>query len=214
MRGPDLFAIEGTGQIDPKISLTALTFKFRRVEVIESVYAGHMFGLKKKNAKYSYTRSEVTTFTIPALAHSFYQQNLFTTSILPKFVVVGLVKSAAFDGADLRQGPFVFENNDIASVILRRDGQSLPFRTGYLGPLTAEHHYMSMVQNTGMVNTNLSTGVTIDAFRNGPCALFSFNLAPDYDPNPTPHPINVVAYGTFDTLIEITKNREFIRSHV
>ena len=47
-RGPDLFAIEGAGQIDPKISLTALTFKFRRVEVIDSVYAGHMFGLKKK----------------------------------------------------------------------------------------------------------------------------------------------------------------------
>ena len=187
-----------------------------------------MFGLKKKNVKYSYTRSEVTTITIPAGAHLFYQQNLFTTSILPKFVVVGLVKSAAFDGADLLQGPFVFENNDIASVILRRDGQSLPFRTGYLGPLTAEHHYMSMVQNTGMVNTNLSTGVTIDEFRNGPCTLFSFNLASDYNQettggnlnldikfsNPTAHSINVVVYGTFDTLIEITKNHEIIRSHV
>ena len=89
-----------------------------------------------------------------------------------------------------------------------------------------------MVQNTGMVNTNLSTGVTIDEFRNGPCTLLSFNLAPDYDhiacqettggnlnldikfSNPTPHPINVVVYGTFDTLIEITKNHEIIRSHV
>ena len=47
-RGPDLFAIEGSGAIDPKISLTALTFKFRRVEVIDSVYAGYMFGLKEK----------------------------------------------------------------------------------------------------------------------------------------------------------------------
>ena len=142
------------------------------------------------------------------------------------------MKSAAFDGADLLQGPFVFENNDIASVILRRDSQSLPFRTGYLGPVTAEHHYMSMVQNTGMVNTNLSTGVTIDEFRNGPCTLFSFNLAPDYDHtacqettsgnvnldikffHATPHPINVVVYGTFDTLIEITKNLDIIRTHV
>ena len=91
------------------------------------------------------------------------------------------MKSSAFNGADLLQGPFVFVNNQIASVILRRDGQALPFRTGYLGPLTAEHHYMSMVQNTGMVKTNFSTGVTIDEFRNGPCTLFSFNLAPDYD---------------------------------
>ena len=91
---------------------------------------------------------------------------------------------------------------------------------------------MSMVQNTGMVNTNLSTGVSIDEFRNGPCALFFFNLAPDYDHtscqettggnlnldikffNPTPHSINVVVYGSFDTLIEITKIHKIIRSPV
>ena len=91
---------------------------------------------------------------------------------------------------------------------------------------------MSMVQNTGMVNTNLFTGVSIVEFRDGPCTLFSFNLALDYDYTvcqettggnvnldikfllPTPHPINVVVYGTFDTLIEITKHLDIIRTHV
>ena len=60
----------------------------------------------------------------------------------------------------------------------------------------------------------------------------SFNLAPDYDhtacqettggnlnldinfSNRAPHSINVVVYGTFDTLIEITRNLDIIRTHV
>lgn len=234
-RSGDLFPFtNGTG--NPTISISAAKLYVRRVRVSPSVIKGHEIGLRKKNAIYPYTRAQVITYTIAAGSHSHFRDNIFSSPLMPKFVVVGMVKSASFTGGSTASDPFAFEQFNVQSIGLFRDGQSLPYRELYQPNIRSGSYirdYMrSIIHNTQHMNTNLNNGITLDDFAKGNYALFTFNLAPDFDINqtqmsrdanlrlelkfraPLPEAINVIVYGTFDTQIQITQEREVICSHV
>ena len=218
--------------VDPIIQLAQATLYARRVRVDPAVSLGHDIGLRNKNACYAFSRGEVRSATIAAKSHFFTKDNVFGHTVIPKFVVVGMVKSSAYTG-DYKEAPFNFEHFNLGSIGLYRDGQAIPFRdiyqTDFDKRLFTKTYVQSIISNTQHLNTNLNNGISMDDFKNNGYALFTFNLAPDYDIHNrqsiadgnlrldikfrkmTAVAINVIIYGLFDDEIQITKDRAVIK---
>jgi hypothetical protein len=223
------FSISGCkAGLNLKIVLSKAELSVRRCLVNPLVFQANEAGLAKKNAVYQYTHGKVVQYTIAQGSQSHYKDDIFSSSLLPKFVIVGMVKGSA--NSSPRRDPYHFESFDMTSMVLYHNGQSVPFRTPYEGT-SMRDFYRSIRQNTGHMNTNFDVGIDYDNFCNQ-YTLYTFNLAPDYDmsqvqvpcdgnlrleikfQSPLRESINVCVYGTFDAQIEITKDREVIRSHV
>lgn len=234
-RSRELFPFsEGTGA--PVIDIKTAKLYVRRVRVSPSVIKGHMLGLSKTNAKYDYTRSQVVTYAIPTGSQSHFRDNIFSSPLLPKFVIVGMVKTSSFNGDATAGDPFNFANFDLQTIGLFRDGQSLPFRELYQpnfsGGNCLRDYMRSIIHNTQHMNTNLNNGITFEDFAKGKYCFFTFNLTPDFDMNqrqmardanlrleltfrkPLTEGINVIVYGTFDTQIQITRDKQIVCTHV
>ena len=234
-RSDDRFAFTA-GAGAAAIKLLHAKLYVRRVRVSPSVLRGHEVGLTKKNAVYPYNRSQVVSYTIPQGSHSHFRDNVFSSSLLPKFVVVGFVSASGFNGSEMDSDPFGFTHFDIQSIGLFRDGQSLPYREIYepnfSNDLYLREYMKSIIHNTQHLNTNFNNGITLKDFSSGNYCFFTFNLTPDFDMLQTQmprdgnlrleirfrtqlkEPINVIVYGTFDTHIQINKQREIVCSHV
>jgi hypothetical protein len=234
-RSKDAFAFTN-GAGNPAIEIMASKLYVRRVRVSPSVIKGHEIGLHKKNALYNYTRSQVVTYSIPTGSFSHFRDNLFSSPLLPKFVIVAMVKSDAFSGDETAGDPFEFKDFGVQSIGLYRDGQSLPYRELYQPNikqgLYLRDYMRSIIHNTQHMNTNLNNGITLEDFASGNYCFFTFNLTPDFDINQKqlprdanlrleikfrkalPQSINAIVYGTFDTQIQITRDRQIICSHV
>jgi hypothetical protein len=233
IRNSDSFALmKGNGH--PKIQLLQTKLYVRRVKCNPSVLQGHSVGLMKRNAIYPFTRSNVVSYSIPKGSMSYNKDNLFLQSQLPKFVIVGMVKTQAYNGV-LADDPFYFNHFDVSSVGLYKDGQSAPYREIYEpnfeNDLFFRDYVKSIVHNTQHLNTNVNNGITMDEFKQG-YTFFTFNLTPDFDMNQTQQasggnlrlelrfskplvdPINVIVYATFDATLQITRDNQVICDHV
>jgi len=239
-RSKDAFCLGfANGQNDDgskfKVVISKCILYVRRVQVHPSVELGHRTGLIKKNAIYPYTRSKTITYTIPTGSYTYFKENLFSTAVLPKFVVVGMVHADACAGT-LMKDPFVFEHFDVSSIALYRDGQCVPYKREYnltfdnvKGDLVTDAYVRSILQNTQILNKNVSPSIDLADFKDTGYALYTFNLTPDFDltqvqqvrdanlrldlrfSKALPHPINVIVYGIFDSVIEITGQRRIIK---
>ena len=147
---------------------------------------------------------------------------------LPKRVVIAIVKANAFNG-HLSNNPFYFGHNKISSIALRVDGVSYPMEeikmdftqdAFYLG-------YLLLLEGTDSCFVNNGVTITPSEFKNGH-SLFVFDLSPDLhaaaafrSPSAlgkvgvdirlhaaTTESLVVLAYGEFDSEIQINKNRE------
>lgn len=235
-RSNNKFVLGGAGLSNPKVILKLAKLYVRRVKVSNEVQVAHEKGLLKKNAIYPYTRSQLITYSIAMGSLSHYRDDIFSSSLLPKFVIIGMVTSAAFNGDKLEEEPFHFNHFNVQSVGLFRDGQSVPFRevyeTNFDEGLVTKAYMKSLILNVQHLNTNFNNGMTLDNFEKGQYTFFTFNLTPDFDmtQQQTPcdgnlrlelkfakaleKPINVIAFGIFDTQIQITKEKQIICTHV
>ena len=186
-RNRDTFALSGGGSEASKLILLDAKLYVRRVRVAPEVMLAHEKGLMNKNAIYPYTRGQVISYSIPKGSLSSYRDNLFSASLLPKFVIVGFVKSVGFIGDDLSAAPFDFDHFNVNSVGLYRDGLSMPFRDiyqpgfGKTPLLVMKDYHRSMIHNTQHLNTNMNNGIRLEDFESGKYTLFTFNLTPDFD---------------------------------
>ena len=227
------FSIVGGGG-DYRINIMQAKLYVRRVDVARSVLSGHIKGLQTQNMMYPYDRSQVVTYTIANGSLSHYKDNLFSNSLLPKLVIVGLVSQAGYNGTEINSNAFNFHHFNVNSVGLYRDGQAVPYREVYepdfANNLCTRDYMKSIVQCTQHLNSNTNNGITMELFKNG-YTFFTFNLTPDFDFNqrqmprdgnlrlelkfavPLPAAINVVVYATFDSTLQITKDRQIIRDN-
>ena len=204
----------------------------RRVKVSPAINTAHEIGLAKMNALYPYTRTKTITFTIPSGNSSVFKDNLFSSKLLPKLVIVAMVKSAAFNGS-LTDGPFNFEHFNISRMSLHRDGALIPHTRAYSSQfdkgLYTDTYVRSILQNMELLNMDLNNGIDMADFATGGYCFFIFNLTPDFnmkgiqminDANlrldisfqkPLKEAINVIAYATFDATLQITGDRHIIR---
>ena len=225
---PAFGLLEGKTVVDNKVIIHQAKLFVRRVKVSQAVSLGHQIGLLKQNAIYPYTRSKVVSYAVSKGSLSYSKDNLFSTSLMPKFLVVGMVQGKAYN-ADPDLDPFKFEHFDVNSVGLYCDGQSVPYRAAYhpnfkKGLFTCDY-IRSMIQNTEQLNTNFNNGVDMGDFKNGGYTFFTFNLTPDFDMTSVQQArggnlrlelkfgtalaesINVVLYALFDAEVQITKDK-------
>ena len=216
-----------------KIKYSNPIIYIRRVKVVPSITQAHNLGLNTMNAIYPYTRTKVVQFQIPKGVNTYFKDRIFSSSILPKFVVIGMIKSISQKDVQ-NYNNYFFDHFNLRSLSLHRNGQSLPFRRAYKPDFTpttgmyADTYFRSIIMNLGLLNSEYNNGITMDDFANHGCCFFTFNLTPDFDIKTsqplqdanlrldfdfavtTPTTINVVAYAAYDSELQITKDRDIL----
>ncbi len=147
---------------------------------------------------------------------------------LPKRVVIAIVKANAFNG-NLTSNPFKFGHHNISSIALRVDGVAYPMEEIKMDFAQDAYYlaYFLLLEGTDSCFVNNGVTITPSEFKNGH-TLFVFDLSPDLHasaPFRSPKAIGkvgvdirlhaatteslvVLAYGEFDSEIQINKNRE------
>ena len=203
---------------------TAFLF-VRHVVVSDSVREAHQLALERKHLKYPVRKIEMNFFTKGASRNDISETNL-VTGVLPRKVIIGLVSSLAFSGS-LHENPFNFQPFAIRNIILRKNGQSVPFEQidVNVDDNLVMQGYMALLQSTGRLFKNSSMDITLENFKNGH-TLFGFDIAPDESSGNNfelqeegrlsleiklaralQNSVTIIVYLEYDAVIEIDKDR-------
>ena len=212
-----------------KLQVLDASLIVRKVTVSPVVALAHEKTLEKANAKYQLTRSALRVFTAPTGALFWREDHLFMDK-LPNKVIVGFVKSAAYNG-DYQWNPFEFEHVNLTFIRLYHNGQSVPGK-GLLPDFANNQYtaaYLSLFSGTNCAWSNETPGITLADYPRG-YTLFCFDLTPSLAQSPgsvevtrsgplavecqfsegLTHPMNVIVLGEVDGQLEVTKTREVL----
>ena len=193
-RSSDAFSLMEIGNdpvIEPKVQLSDVVLKVRKVKVDQSVSDGVERMLKQTPALYPIRRVECKILTIPANLPNVRQDNIFS-GIIPNLFVVGLVDVDASTG-EYGKNPYNFQHFGVTSVSLTANGQEIPFKlltlkypsnaTGEIDPgtdteLDFDEAYNTLFSGTGKIYSNAGLDITREDYPGG-YALYAFDLTPD-----------------------------------
>ena len=193
-RSSDAFSLMEIGNnpaIEPKVQLTDVVLKVRKVKVDQSVSDGVERMLKQTPALYPIRRVECKILTIPANQPNTRQDNIFS-GIIPNSFVVGLVHVDASTG-EYGKNPYNFQHFGVTSVSLTANGQEIPFKlltlkypdneAGEIDPakdteLDFDEAYNTLFSGTGKIYSNAGLDITREDYPGG-YALYAFDLTPD-----------------------------------
>ena len=193
-RSSDAFSLMEIGNdpaIEPKVQLTDVVLKVRKVKVDQSVSDGVERMLKQTPALYPIRRVECKILTIPANLPNVRQDNIFS-GIIPNSFVVGLVHVDASTG-EYGKNPYNFQHFGVTSVSLTANGQEIPFKlltlkypktaNGKIDPandneLDFDEAYNTLFSGTGKIYSNAGLDITREDYPGG-YALYAFDLTPD-----------------------------------
>ena len=243
-RSTDSFSLMEIGNdsdpIEPKVHLTDVVLKIRKVKVDQSVSDGVERMLKQTPALYPIRRVECKILTIPEQLPNIRQDNIFS-GIIPKSFVFGLVHVDAYNGT-YGKNPYNFAHFGVTNVSLTANGQEIPFKQltlkypgdkdGKVDPakdteLDFDEAYSTLFSGTGKIYSNAGLDITREEYPGG-YALYAFDLTPDMC-NSTDyfntvqrgsltlaltqkadHAIGMVCYGDFENVIRIDAERNAI----
>ena len=193
-RSSDAFSLMEIGNssaIEPKVQLSDVVLKVRKVRVDQSVSDGVERMLKQTPALYPIRRVECKILTIPANLPNVRQDNIFS-GIIPNSFVVGLVHVDATTG-EYDKNPYNFQHFGVTSVSLTANGQEIPFKLltlkypkdpdGKIDPvndteLDFDEAYNTLFSGTGKIYSNAGLDITREDYPGG-YALYAFDLTPD-----------------------------------
>ena len=193
-RSSDAFSLMEIGNspaIEPKVQLTDVVLKVRKVRVDQSVSDGVERMLKQTPALYPIRRVECKILTIPANLPNVRQDNIFS-GIIPNSFVVGLVHVDASTG-EYNKNPYNFQHFGVTSISLTANGQEIPFKLltlkypkdpdGKINPtndteLDFDEAYNTLFSGTGKIYSNAGLDITREDYPGG-YALYAFDLTPD-----------------------------------
>ena len=193
-RSSDAFSLMEIGNdpaIEPKVQLTDVVLKVRKVKVDQSVSDGVERMLKQTPALYPIRRVECKILTIPANLPNVRQDNIFS-GIIPNSFVVELVHVDASTG-EYGKNPYNFQHFGVTSVSLTANGQEIPFKLltlkypkaddGKIDPandteLDFDEAYNTLFSGTGKIYSNAGLDITREDYPGG-YALYAFDLTPD-----------------------------------
>ena len=195
-RSTDTFSLmeignSGDNVIEPKVHLTDVVLKVRKVKVDQAVSDGVERMLKQTPALYPIRRVECKILTIPEQLPNIRQDNIFS-GIVPKSFVFGLVHVDAYNGT-YGKNPYNFAHFGVTNVSLTANGQEIPFKqltlkypkdgTGKIDPakdteLDFDEAYNTLFSGTGKIYSNASLDITREDYPGG-YALYAFDLTPD-----------------------------------
>ena len=192
-RSSDAFSLMDLNDpaIEPKVQLSDVVLKVRKVKVDQSISDGVERMLKQTPALYPIRRVECKILTIPANLPNVRQDNIFS-GIIPNSFVVGLVHVDATTG-EYDKNPYNFQHFGVTSVSLTANGQEIPFKlltlkypeddNGKIDPakdteLDFDEAYNTLFSGTGKIYSNAGLDITREDYPGG-YALYAFDLTPD-----------------------------------
>ena len=193
-RSTDSFSLMEIGNdtpIEPKVHLTDVVLKIRKVKVDQAVSDGVERMLKQTPALYPIRRVECKILTIPEQLPNIRQDNIFS-GIIPKSFVFGLVHVDTYNGT-YSKNPYNFAHFGVTNVSLTANGQEIPFKqltlkypkdgTGKIDPakdteLDFDEAYNTLFSGTGKIYSNAGLDITREDYPGG-YALYAFDLTPD-----------------------------------
>ena len=193
-RSSDPFSLMEIGNdpaIEPKVQLSDVVLKVRKVKVDQSISDGVERMLKQTPALYPIRRVECKILTIPANLPNVRQDNIFS-GIIPNSFVVGLMHVDATTG-EYDKNPYNFQHFGVTSVSLTANGQEIPFKLltlkypenpeGKIDPakdteLDFDEAYNTLFSGTGKIYSNAGLDITREDYPGG-YALYAFDLTPD-----------------------------------
>ena len=193
-RSSDTFSLMEIGNdppIEPKVQLTDVVLKVRKVKVDQSVSDGVERMLKQTPALYPIRRVECKSLIIPEQLPNIRQDNIFS-GIIPKSFMFGLVDVDAYNGT-YGKNPYNFAHFGVTNVSLTANGQEIPFKqltlkypeadNGKIDPagddeLDFDEAYNTLFSGTGKIYSNAGLDITREDYPGG-YALYAFDLTPD-----------------------------------
>jgi len=170
----------GTAGLTPLIEITDCSLFVRKCLINPSVLIAHSKLLQSgTKAKYPIHRVEMYNYSIPQGVQRFCLENLFTQR-LPTRIIMGMVKSSAFNGA-IAESCFNFHHFNINLLSLSIDGQVTSGTP--LAPDFDKGFCMQSFANTFMNCGNYfqddGWAVDRDEFQKGGLNLFAYDLTVD-----------------------------------
>ena len=177
--------------IKPRVKLTEVTLKIRKVKVDEAVSNGIEQALKQSPALYPVRRVECKILAVPESFPSIRQDNIFS-GIIPKTFVFGLVNVDAANGT-YAKNPYNFAHFGVTRVSLTANGEEIPFKqltlsypkaadgkinTSTDSELDFDEAYNTLFSGTGKIYSNVGLDITREDYAGG-FALYAFDLTPD-----------------------------------
>lgn len=210
-----------------KIIYEEASFFVRKQILFPSIILAHQRLLDKGEvARYPHKKCEVKYLTIPQGNSNLIEENLFN-NIVPNRVIIGFVKSSAFNGA-IKENPFKFNHFNISNIGLSVNNLYFPSQ-----PKTYnfEHNqgllaYYFMFTSLGLAGNDVGLPFDRESFKESN-ALFIFDIIQggindslislDKTGNvkldvkfstALPCPTHCVIYAEFQAIIEIDKYRQ------
>ena len=186
-----LMEIGNSSPIEPRVHLTDVVLKIRKVKVDQPVSDGVERMLKQTPALYPIRRVECKILTIPENLPNIRQDNIFS-GIIPKSFVFGLVAVDAYNGT-YDTNPYNFAHFGVTSVSLTANGQEIPFKQLTLkypedpdgkiddatdDELDFDEAYNTLFSGTGKIYSNAGLDISREDYPGG-FALYAFDLTPD-----------------------------------
>ena len=206
--------------LDPKVVLTDVVLKIRKVKVDQAVSDGVERMLKQTPALYPIRRVECKILTIPEELPIIRQDNIFS-GLIPNLFVFGLVHVDAYNGTYGRN-PYNFQHFGVTNVSLTANGQEIPFKqltlkypkaaNGKPDPATDDkldfdEAYNTLFSGTGKIYSNAGLDITREEYPGG-YALYAFDLTPDMC-NSTDY-FNTVQRGSLTLALTLAKQKHAI----
>ena len=231
---------EGQNRINPKVKLTDVVLKIRKVKVDQTVSDATEVILKQTPALYPIRRVECKALTIPTGLPNVRKDNTFSGTI-PKSFVFGLVEALSYSGTYGRN-PYNFQHFGVKNITLSVNGEEIPFKQlaltypedpngnpGNDTGLDFIQAYNTLFSGTGKMYANTGLDITREDYPKG-YVLYAFDLTPDMC-NTTEYfntvqrgslsvditfegqtkvPIAMLCYGDFENIIRIDSERNVI----
>ena len=178
-------------RVKPKVKLSHVALKIRKVKVDQAVSDGIERMLKQTPALYPIRRVECKILTVPSGLPNTRQDNIFS-GVIPKMFVVGLVHVNATNGS-YGKNPYNFAHFGVETLSLTANGEEVPFKqltltypakeNGEIDPATDkeldfDEAYNTLFSGTGKIYSNAGLDIDRDDYPGG-YALYAFDLTPD-----------------------------------
>ena len=179
--------------VKPKVQLSHVELKIRKVKLDQTVSDGIERTLKQTPALYPIRRVECKILTVPQNLPNTRQDNIFS-GLIPKTFVVGFVTADAAGGV-YGKNPYNFAHFGVTSLSLTANGEEIPFKqltlkypkkangeidttAGEDDALDFDEAYNTLFSGTGKIYSNAGLDIDRDDYPGG-FALYAFDLTPD-----------------------------------
>ena len=179
--------------VKPKVQLSHVELKIRKVKLDQAVSDGIERMLKQTPALYPIRRVECKILTVPQNLPTTRQDNIFS-GLIPKTFVVGFVTADAAGGV-YGKNPYNFAHFGVTSLSLTANGEEIPFKqltlkypkdpdgkidttAGEDDALDFDEAYNTLFSGTGKIYSNAGLDINRDDYPGG-YALYAFDLTPD-----------------------------------